>query len=176
MLRTFKSFGDVTFYLRKLRSPIDLSIKAVEISGTLFLVECDGGVKRSPTLSLPFSDTRLEAEIAMLQDPCPLPTMEELAQKPTIVIFRKYNDGDIIAIFPEVPGAAPYLCMSYMHVGQHGDCDVAALIDSTKKATPEEFAALKTELESIGYVLDCKQKYNHRYTVNRQKEAAHARN
>ena len=43
-------------------------------------------------------------------------------QHKTKVIFRKLKDGDIIALFPELPGDMnPYhTCESYMHVGQHG--------------------------------------------------------
>jgi len=72
----------------------------------------------------------------------------------TKVIFRKWKDGDIIALFPELPGDMnPYrTCESYMHIGQHS----AASVDLTnviKLASPEEYASLFAELESIGYNL-----------------------
>ena len=73
-------------------------------------------------------------------------------QHKTKVIFRKFSDGDIIALFPELPGNNnPYeTCESYMHVGQHGAASVD-LTDVTTLAKPEEYASLLSELESIGY-------------------------
>jgi hypothetical protein len=73
--------------------------------------------------------------------------------KPTIVNFKKFKEsGEIIALFPYVPSDVHgRLCMSYMHVGQHGG---AALPPAgTVKATPEEYAPLVQELESLGYNL-----------------------
>ena len=70
----------------------------------------------------------------------------------TRVVFRKYKDGEIIALFPDLtePG---YLCTSYMHFGQHGAADYADTIARTKPATEDEYFDLKEELEEIGYVL-----------------------
>jgi len=42
--------------------------------------------------------------------------------------------------------------MSYMHVGQHGEADIGYFYDCTP-ATPEQYADLKAELQSIGYRL-----------------------
>ena len=72
----------------------------------------------------------------------------------TKVIFRKFKDGDIIALFPEEPGTNdPQTCSSYMHIGQHCVADMA-IVPVTKIATADEYAALKEELESIGYNLE----------------------
>ena len=75
----------------------------------------------------------------------------------TPVIFRvfpKKEGGDVIALFPTLPGSHEWwTCSSYMHVGQHGAADCRGLIDSTRPATPEQYATLKRELESIGYKL-----------------------
>lgn len=72
----------------------------------------------------------------------------------TTVIFRKWykaQDGTgVIALFPDVPGDGP-MCQSYEHVGQHGSADAAGVISRTKPATPEEYAALKRELEAAPY-------------------------
>ena len=74
----------------------------------------------------------------------------------TKVIFRKWNDGDVIAIFPEIP-AGEYGCNSYMHIGQHGSCNISKVIFITKLAQESEYSDLKEELESIGYNLEvCK--------------------
>jgi hypothetical protein len=69
----------------------------------------------------------------------------------TKVIFRKYKDGDIIALFPEEPFSVHSYCSSYMHVGQHGAADVVYVMMDTKPAKPEEYAELKRELECLGY-------------------------
>jgi len=72
----------------------------------------------------------------------------------TKTIFRKFKDtGEIIALFPEIPhDVNGFTCSSYMHVGQHGASSLG-LHDVSKPATPEEYAPLQRELESIGYDL-----------------------
>ena len=82
----------------------------------------------------------------------------------TLTIFRKFKEGDIIALFPEIKGDDEGLfCMSYQHIGQHGLADYNIVTYGiTKKAKPEEYQELKEELESIGYILDIKQKWNRR--------------
>lgn len=69
--------------------------------------------------------------------------------KPDRVIFRKFKDGDVIAWLPDVP-ATPGRCMSYMHIGQHGEGEYPA---ATVPASPAEYAALLKELRRIGYKL-----------------------
>lgn len=77
----------------------------------------------------------------------------------TKVIFRKWHDGDdligdgVIALFPEIPasGRTWDLMDSYEHVGQHGAAHYATVCESSDLATPEEYADLLRELESIGY-------------------------
>lgn len=68
----------------------------------------------------------------------------------TKVIFRKFNNGEIIAIFPETLQNGE--CDSYMHIGQHGAC-TSGIPSFTKLAKPSEYRDLKKELESIGYKL-----------------------
>lgn len=73
-------------------------------------------------------------------------------ETPTKVIFRKYPDGDVIALFPTLAGNGnPYTCLSYMHIGQHA----ASLTNfsNTIAASEAEYRDLKQELESIGYNL-----------------------
>ena len=65
----------------------------------------------------------------------------------TKVIFRQ--------LFPDIP-ASPGHCLSYERIGQHGAADYAGVIARTVRATPEDSASLKRELESLGYVLDVK--------------------
>lgn len=69
------------------------------------------------------------------------------------VAFRKFDDGEVIAIFPTifpVPENSTNEVLSYMHVGQHGMC-MECLVNELEKASKEEYAPLKKELEMIGY-------------------------
>lgn len=67
------------------------------------------------------------------------------------VIFRKFPDGDVIALFGAMAGDMdPSHCGSYMHVGQHGAAS-PDLVRTTVPATHEEYAALKRELQSPPY-------------------------
>ena len=69
----------------------------------------------------------------------------------TPVIFRKFKDGDVIAIFPTLPGTNnPNTCGSYQHIGQHGACSLD-IVSITKLAQWEDYADLYRELQSIGY-------------------------
>lgn len=77
------------------------------------------------------------------------------------VIFRKFHNGEVIALFPAIPadGCAEH-CLSYQHVGQHGAASVD-LSHCTVPTTPAEYAALAEELRSIGYVLTIRQRITH---------------
>ena len=75
----------------------------------------------------------------------------------TKVVFRKFPDGQVIALFYEEEWSNPYDFASYMHVGQHGSADIGIVYD-TELATTDEYADLKEELESIGYNLDVRQR------------------
>ena len=69
------------------------------------------------------------------------------------MLFRKYRNGDIIALMPYVIETFRYNCQSYMHIGQHGPARLSNVIKYTKPAKEEEYAELKQELESIGYIV-----------------------
>jgi hypothetical protein len=84
-----------------------------------------------------------------------------LIDKPTKVIFRKFKNKDIpevIALFPDLSYARNYMTESYMHTGQHGDCDYQAVIAMTTPAKPGEYKDLYQELETIGYNLLVRQR------------------
>ena len=69
------------------------------------------------------------------------------------VAFRKFEDGEVIAIFPNIYPVAKDSkaeVMSYMHVGQHGMAS-ECLVNEFEKASKEEYTPLKKELEMIGY-------------------------
>lgn len=77
----------------------------------------------------------------------------------TTVIFRKFKDGEIVALFPyEIEGVGKVL--DYMHVGQHGSSNYNYVVSITKPASKEEYQDLYNELVRIGYELDVKRKRN----------------
>lgn len=93
----------------------------------------------------------------------------------TPVIFRRWKDGDIIALFPTHPGTCdPSTCSSFMHVGQHGSADLAHVINSTSPAKPEEYADLFRELESppYGYRLKLIKRHTRQHFKTRRAEIA----
>lgn len=96
----------------------------------------------------------------------------------TKVIFRVFRDdkdvSNPLAVFPEVPSdVAGNFCESYQPVGQHSACDPCiGSRGDTRAATPEEYAALKRELEGKGYVLDVRRKVTDAMHVARRKAAA----
>lgn len=70
------------------------------------------------------------------------------------VIFRKWNDGDILALFPEeiVPQTS-YNCYSYACIGDYGLADPILCMRETVLATPKEYAKLLKKLQYDGYDL-----------------------
>jgi hypothetical protein len=80
--------------------------------------------------------------------------IEKQAKEPTErVVFRRFSDGDIIALFPDDVDYPDGRITSYMHVGQHGGADYCGVLDITTPAEPGEYQDLQAELESIGYRL-----------------------
>ncbi len=77
-------------------------------------------------------------------------------QEITDVMFRVSKDdiADVFVLFPALPGTnEPHTCCCYQHVGQHSHANLAGCINSSRPAIPDEYAALKRELEGIGYKL-----------------------
>lgn len=73
----------------------------------------------------------------------------------TKVLFRRWSDGDILALFPCDPGTNnPGTCSSYAHLGQHSSADLQLCIAASRPAAPAEYADLAQELTRIGYNLD----------------------
>lgn len=64
------------------------------------------------------------------------------------VVFRK-SEGEVVAVFPTLPFTYEGRLMTcYAHVGQHGGA-CFQWYSRTKRAKPEEYAELLTELKSI---------------------------
>ena len=95
----------------------------------------------------------------------------------TKVIFRKWNktvdkNQGIIAIFPEELGTmSPYTCSSWEWVGEHGACDPAMIIKSSKPATESEYKEVKNYLEDhFGYKLEVIQRMRYNTIEIRQQK------
>lgn len=77
----------------------------------------------------------------------------------TKVAFRKFPEGDVIALFPEMQGADfiskgkrhTYIG-TYQSIGQHSDAH-PSLITDLKPASKGEYKDLYDELINIGYEL-----------------------
>ncbi len=77
----------------------------------------------------------------------------------TKVIFRKFNSGEVIALFPQMAGTMDaWTCLSYMAVGQHSSAAVS-IVNNTKRASREEYAELAAELSRLGYKLAVAQRF-----------------
>ena len=59
--------------------------------------------------------------------------------------------NECIAILPDQP-ANPGRYLSYMRIGQHGECS-RNIYTRARLATPDEYASLHAELTNIGYAL-----------------------
>lgn len=71
----------------------------------------------------------------------------------TNVVFKKWEDGQIIALFPDESfDIHNEFITSYMHVGQHSGAS-RDLLYELDDASIEEYKNLKEELLSIGYKL-----------------------
>ena len=79
------------------------------------------------------------------------------AMSKTIVVFRKFPTGEILALFPE-EDAGVGLCQSYMHIGQHGGADYSRCVGITRPATQDDYKPLFDELTSIGYDLEVRRR------------------
>lgn len=85
---------------------------------------------------------------------------ETVDEDKTKIIFRKdKEDGDIIAVFAE-DIQSNNMIGCYAHMGQHSTMSLDYYNKGTTPATPEEYADLKRELESIGYNVEVVNKLN----------------
>jgi hypothetical protein len=93
------------------------------------------------------------------------------------VVFRKWKEnGDVIALFPELP-ADLYgdYCDAYEHVGQHGRADYHGVVQHTKPCSPDDAADLVAELRTIGYKLRPINRAHRRHHDNRRQTASDLR-
>lgn len=88
----------------------------------------------------------------------------------TPVVFRRFSDGEVVALFPALPGGQFGECQSYLHVGQHGAADYGHVIRTTGPAALTEYSDLQAELVQIGYddlkVFSREQPWMHRARID----------
>ncbi|MCS2721899.1 hypothetical protein NXW08_00310 [Bacteroides uniformis] len=79
-------------------------------------------------------------------------SIRKSADATTRVVFRRYPDGQVIALFPDIPWSGQRgEVTSYMHLGQHGAADYLHVLATARLATEDEYGDLLFELQSIGY-------------------------
>jgi hypothetical protein len=99
----------------------------------------------------------------------PKPKTKEDTMKKEIlpVMFRKFEDGQVICFFPSLCSSRKYIleCDSYMHIGQHSTASIS-LITGLKNATEEEYADLLKEVAGIydEYTLKVYSRYQYAFT------------
>lgn len=70
----------------------------------------------------------------------------------TRVVFRRYPDGQVIALFPDILWSGQRgEVTSYMHLGQHGAVDYRHVLAATRQAREDEYGDLLSELQATGY-------------------------
>lgn len=69
------------------------------------------------------------------------------------VVFRKYPEGDVIALFPYTACSLFHNVVCYQHIGQHGRAEYHAVIRATRPAAESEYKPLLDELRGLGYDL-----------------------
>lgn len=67
------------------------------------------------------------------------------------VVFRRYPDGQIIALFPYDFVNEQGDCNSYMFIGEHGAADYFQVLSDTVRAAPKDYESLCKYLKSRGY-------------------------
>ena len=86
------------------------------------------------------------------------PLEHNVLNPPVVVHFRRFKEGDVIALFPYEPGTLdPTTCCSYQRMGQSGSADYTSdFLNTTNPANPEDpdVKALIAELEDIGFILE----------------------
>tara|TARA_R110000868_G_scaffold74337_10_gene214985 strand:+ start:2773 stop:3081 length:309 start_codon:yes stop_codon:yes gene_type:complete len=92
----------------------------------------------------------------------------------TDMVFRvdtsKEFKGDVFVLFPHEVADFYGGVVSYQHLGQHSAADYVFCMGKSRKATEEEFAPLKKEIESLGYNVNLVSKRNYEKYLNSYKK------
>lgn len=87
----------------------------------------------------------------------------------TKVIFRLFY-GSVIALFPEVPGADPFNCVSYGEDGEKKDVNPYYIISRSIPAEFSEYKNLFAKLTQMGYALTLRERHKDKYLQTRKEE------
>jgi hypothetical protein len=89
------------------------------------------------------------------------------------VVFRKWKNGNVIALFPELPADIfGDFCDAYETVGQHGGADYHGVIQQTEPCSLVDATDLASELKTIGYELKPVRRVSHVHHERRRRTAA----
>jgi hypothetical protein len=89
----------------------------------------------------------------------------------TAVCFRREDNGDILALMPEIPHTlSPNTMACYASIGHHSWACMDYVRDSTKPATEAEYRPLLRELENIGYTVRVIRRIGPKYLKIREAE------
>jgi hypothetical protein len=89
----------------------------------------------------------------------------EIDENKTDMVFRvgtsKELKGDVFVLFPHEVADFSGGVISYQSIGQHSAADYDFCIAKSRKATIEEYASLKKEMETLGYNVNIVSKRNY---------------
>lgn len=71
----------------------------------------------------------------------------------TKIVLRRFEDGDLIALFPDIPADYSGNIMSYMKVGQHGAAspELIHTLEVVDYASSDAIELMRHLLEDTGY-------------------------
>lgn len=86
---------------------------------------------------------------AMIVDHRPDPEPQAPAKKEKLPVVYRILQGDVIALFPTLPGSEIYTCTCYARIGQHSVADAYEFVTRSGPASKDEYASLHEELTGI---------------------------
>jgi hypothetical protein len=88
----------------------------------------------------------------------------------TKTLFRQYPNGEILALFPEIPADRyGHYCMSYQLIGEHGAASPEQ--PNTVPASPSAYTDTLTALERRGYEIEPVKRISQAMHANRRAKA-----
>lgn len=89
----------------------------------------------------------------------------------TKVLFRKTPQGEILAVFPEIPAeGTPDKCLAFRRTNKAAGDHIAipvALAHIARPADFPEYDNTRRELQGLGYVLEIKSRFHPSYDAKR---------
>jgi len=89
----------------------------------------------------------------------------------TKVLFRKTPQGEILAVFPEIPAdGTPDKCLAFRRTKKSAGDHIAipvALVHIARPASFREYDNTRRELQGLGYTLEIKSRFHPSYDSKR---------